>query len=115
MKGSSLDAIAKGNNVSVQNALLVSIDNPSIPNVGFEPSVVGTAISLEKNKLSSTIVGNTAVYVIKTAEVQKALPTEDYTAQLTGLKSQSSNAVNRIFVALKDQAKIKDNRIDFNY
>jgi peptidyl-prolyl cis-trans isomerase D len=115
MKGSSLDAIAKGNNVSVQNALLVSVDNPSIPNVGFEPSVVGTAISLEKNKLSSTIVGNTAVYVIKTAEVQKALPTEDYTAQLTGLKSQSSNAVNRIFVALKDQAKIKDNRIDFNY
>ena len=70
---------------------------------------------MEKNKLSSTIVGNTAVYLIKTVEVQKALPTEDYSTQLTGLKSQSSNAVNRLFVALKDLAKIKDNRIEFNY
>lgn len=115
MKGTSLDAIAKANNVTVQNAAGISVDNPSIPNVGFEPAVVGAAIVLEKNKLSTTIVGNTAVYVIKTAEVQKALPTEDYSTQLTGLKSQSANAVNRLFVALKDQAKIKDNRIEFNY
>lgn len=115
MKGTSLDAIAKANNVTVQNAAGVSVDNPSIPNVGFEPAVVGAAMALEKNKLSTAIVGNTAVYVIKTAEVQKALPTEDYTTQLTGLKSQSANAVNRLFVALKDQAKVKDNRIEFNY
>lgn len=115
MKGASLEEIAKANNVTVQNAALVSLENPSIPNAGFEPSVVGTSFSIEKNKVSTTIVGNTAVYVIKTADVQKALSTEDYTTQLTGLKSQSANAVNRIFVALKEQAKIKDNRTEFNY
>jgi peptidyl-prolyl cis-trans isomerase D len=115
MKGTSLDAIAKANNVTVQNAVSVSVDNPSIPNVGFEPSVVGNAMKLEKNKLSSTIVGNTAVFVIKTANVQKALSTEDYSTQLTGLKSQGAASVNRLFVALKDLAKIKDNRIEFNY
>lgn len=115
MKGTSLDAIAKANSVEVQKAESVSLDSPVISGAGFEPKVVGTAFSTEKGKLSAAIEGNTGVFVISNAEVSKALPTQDYKAQFNTLKTQSSTAVNRVFPALKEKAKIKDNRAKFNY
>ena len=45
----------------------------------------------------------------------KALPTQDYSAQLNALKSQNASGVNRVFSALKDKAEIKDNDLFFDY
>ena len=115
MKATTLDAIAKANNVTVAQAVDLSVENASLPNAGFEPKVVGTALSSAVNKVSAPIEGNSGVYVVSTKSVAKALPTKDYTTQLNGLKSQGANAPNRVFQILKDNAKIKDNRAMFNY
>lgn len=115
LKGTSLDAMAKANNVTVQQAVELTVENAVVPNAGFEPKVVGTALSSAVNKVSAPIEGNTGVYVIQTKSVTKALPTKDYSAQINTLKSQGAAAANRVFQVLKDNAKIKDNRTKFGY
>jgi peptidyl-prolyl cis-trans isomerase D len=115
MKGASLEAIATANAVQVQNAADVTLESPMVGASGYEPKVVGLAFSTAANKLSAPIEGNASVFVLKTANVTKALPTEDYSAQLNALKSQNASGVNRVFPALKEKAEIEDNRFQFNY
>jgi len=58
MKGSSLDAIAKANASTVQQAVDMTIENGSLPNVGPERKVVGTAFATPVNKVSAPIEAN---------------------------------------------------------
>jgi peptidyl-prolyl cis-trans isomerase D len=115
MKATSLDAIAKENTVQVQTASDVTLENPSVASAGYEPKVVGTAFGTAENKLSAPIEGNASVFVVKTTKVSDPLPAKDFTTQVNALKSQNASSVGRVFGALKDKAKIKDNRLKFNY
>lgn len=114
-KGDSLETIAKNNNVTVLNASQISIENAVISGGGFEPKVVGVAIASEINKVSAPIEGVSGVYVIKTTNLNNPLPTNDYSTQLSLLKSQSQSAMGKIFNVLKENADIEDNRAKFNY
>uniref|UniRef100_UPI0040498599 peptidylprolyl isomerase n=1 Tax=Flavobacterium sp. TaxID=239 RepID=UPI0040498599 len=114
-KGDSLETIAKNNNVTVLNANQASVENAVISGAGFEPKVVGIAISSEVNKISEPIEGVSGVYVIKTLNVNNPLPTNDYSTQLSALKNQGQSATGKIFTVLKDKADIEDNRAKFNY
>ncbi|MBL7885461.1 MAG: peptidylprolyl isomerase [Flavobacterium sp.] len=113
MKGSSLDAIAKANNVTVQQATDLTIENAMIPNVGMEQKVVGTAFGTAANKLSAPIDGNMGVYVIKTKSVTKAPKLPKHDAYVNKLKPMAQQGAGRILPALKANAKIEDNRVDF--
>jgi peptidyl-prolyl cis-trans isomerase D len=115
MKGTTLEVMATANAVQVQNAADVTLENPVVATLGYEPKVVGFAFSTPANKLSAPIEGNSSVFVVKTTKLTNALPTQDYSAQLNALKSQNASGVNRVFSALKDKAEIKDNRFQFNY
>ncbi len=115
MKATSLEAIAQANSVQVQTASDVTLENPAVASAGYEPKVVGTAFGTAVNKLSAPIEGNASVFVVKTTKVTEPLPTKDYTTQVNTLKSQNASAVGRVFGALKEKAKIKDNRFQFNY
>ncbi len=115
MKGTSLDAIAKSNAVQVQNAPDVTLETPVVASAGFEPKVVGVAFATPVNKLSAPIEGNGSVFVIKTTNRTDALPTMNYGNQVNALNSQNASALGRVFPALKEKAKIKDNRFQFNY
>ena len=115
MKGTSLEAIATANAVQVQNAADITLESPMVAASGYEPKVVGLAFSTAANKLSAPIEGNASVFVLKTTTVTKALPTQDYSAQLNALKAQSAQGVNRVFPALKEKAEISDTRFQFNY
>lgn len=115
MKGATLDEIAKANNVTVQTAEGVALESPVVPGAGFEPKVVGSAFSSEVGKLSPVIEGNSGVYVVSLKEVSKALPATEYATQINALNAQNGAVINRVFPALKDKAKIKDNRIKFEY
>jgi len=114
-KGDSLETIAKNNNVTVLSASQISIENAVISGGGFEPKVVGVAIASEINKVSAPIEGVSGVYVIKTTNLNNPLPTNDYSTQLSLLKSQSQSAMGKIFNVLKENADIEDNRAKFNY
>lgn len=113
MKGSSLEAIAKANATTVQQAVDVTVDNATLANVGVEQKVVGTAFGTSINKVSAPIQGNTGVFVVKTKSVTKAPKIADYSAYVNKLKGSAGQAAGRVVPALKNDAKIEDNRLEF--
>ncbi|WP_289664599.1 peptidylprolyl isomerase [Flavobacterium panacagri] len=116
MTGSSLEAIAKAAGVAVQQAADVTLDNPVLPGgVGQEPKVVGNAFALAANKISAPIEGNTGVYVVKNIKTVKAPAIATHAAYVEKVKAQSANDASRVLPALKNNAKIEDNRLQFNY
>jgi peptidyl-prolyl cis-trans isomerase D len=74
---------------------------------------VGSAFALQANKISAPIEGNSGVYV-KKREYCKSASFKSHAAYVTKLKARASDA-NRVIPALKANAKIEDNRIDFSY
>ncbi|TRX02470.1 peptidylprolyl isomerase [Flavobacterium gawalongense] len=115
MTGTSLEAIAKATGSTVQQATEVTMENPMLVGAGQEPKVVGNAFALSANKLSAPIEGNTGVYVVKNVSTVKAPALKSHEAYVAKLKSQSASDVNRVIPALKGNAKIEDNRKQFNY
>lgn len=115
MTGSSIEAIAKATGSTVQQAAGITMENPVLANVGQEPKVVGNAFALSTNKLSAPIEGNTGVYVVKNLSTVKAPALKEHAAYVAKLKAQSASDAGRVVPALKDKAKIEDNRRLFNY
>jgi peptidyl-prolyl cis-trans isomerase D len=116
MTGSSIEAIAKTAGVKVQQATNVTMENPTLPGgVGQEPKVVGNAFALSANKISAPIEGNTGVYVVKNISTIKAPAIANHAEYVSKLKAQSASDASRILPALKNNAKIEDNRLQFNY
>ncbi|MFV5691098.1 peptidylprolyl isomerase [Flavobacterium sp. LT1R49] len=115
MTGTSLEAIAKATGSVIQQATEVTMENPMLVGAGQEPKVVGNAFALSANKLSAPIEGNTGVYVVKNVSTVKAPVLKSHEAYVAKLKSQSASDVNRVIPALKGNAKIEDNRKQFNY
>ena len=113
IKGTSLDAIAKSNKTTIQTATAVTIENAVLPNVGMEAKVVGTAFGTPANKVSAPIEGNSGVYVVKTKAVAKAAKLPKYDDYVNKLKGNAAQGVNRVLPALKSNADIEDNRVDF--
>ncbi|GEC78968.1 peptidylprolyl isomerase [Flavobacterium aquatile] len=111
--GSSLEAIAKANATTVQQAVDVTIGNPVLNGVGAEQKVVGTAFGTAAGKLSAPIEGNSGIYVIKAKSVLKAPKAANYTDYVNKVKAMSSQGVGRVIPALKSDAKIEDNRLEF--
>ncbi len=115
LKGTSLEAIATANKTTVQSATDLTMENASLPNIGQELKVVGTAFGTAANKVSNPVDGNYGVYVVKTKTVVKVPALKDYATYVTKLKSQNASRVGGVLSALKANADIKDNRSKFNY
>jgi peptidyl-prolyl cis-trans isomerase D len=113
MKGASLAAIAASNKVTVMNAVDLTIENPSVPNAGYEPKVVGLAFSSKAGVVSKPIEGNSGVYVIATKAVTKAPAIKKYDDFIAKVKQQAVGNSGRFMQALKEDADIVDNRADF--
>ncbi|HLA54467.1 MAG TPA: peptidylprolyl isomerase [Flavobacterium sp.] len=114
MTAGSLDAIAKANGVTVLQAVDLTVENATLPNLGAEPKVIATAFALGANKMSGAIEGNSGVYVVKATTVTKAPVIKDFAPYVAKLKSQSAGFANRVVPALKADADIVDNRAQFN-
>jgi len=113
MKGGSLEVIAKANATTVQNAAAASVENSVLANVGPEPKVIGAAFGTPSNKVSAPVEGNSGVYVVKTKAITKASKLPKYDEYIAKIKAVNGQAVGRIFPALKNDAEIEDNRLEF--
>ncbi|MEZ4876424.1 MAG: peptidylprolyl isomerase [Flavobacterium sp.] len=113
LKGATLEALATANKVTVMNAVDLTVENPSIPGAGFEPKVVGIAMSSKVGKLSQPVVGNSGVYVLVTKAETKAPAIQNYDEYVNKLKQQVASYSGRVIQALKENADIDDNRADF--
>ncbi|ESU29642.1 peptidyl-prolyl cis-trans isomerase [Flavobacterium limnosediminis JC2902] len=114
MAGATLEAVAQKSGASVMNATAVTLSNPSVPNVGYEPKVVGKAFGLAAGKTSKLIDGEMGVYMVRTKTMVKAPALPDYGMYVTKVKAQNQgSASGRIVTALKSGAEIEDNRVEF--
>lgn len=113
MKGTTLEAIASSNATTVQNAPAASVENSVLANVGAEPKVVGAAFGTAVNKVSAPVEGNSGVFVVKTKSVTKAPKLPKYDDYVNKVKAANAQSAGRVFPALKNDAKIEDNRLEF--
>lgn len=109
MKGVSLETIAKANASTVQSIADLTVENATFPNIGQEQKVVARAM-VNGSKISTPIEGISGAFVIKTKTVIKAPTLKVYTDYVTKLKQQNATVAGRAIVALKEDAKIEDNR-----
>ena len=114
IKSSDLDEIATQNNVDVQTALSVNINNPVISGVGNEPSVVGYAMGINKELTSDAIIGNSGVFYIYVTDRRKASSLANYQNMVNMISStRSGNVRNKVYTALEEKAEIEDFRGTF--
>lgn len=114
ISASTVEDVAKGQNVSVSNASGVNMKNPTLSGAGLEPKVVGTAFGLNEGETSKLIDGNKGVFMIEVTKKTAAPDLESYQAVVNRLNSSRvNNAQSKAYQALKDAADIDDNRATF--
>ncbi len=113
-QGKTLEVLAKDNNVSVSTASVLTMKSPTIPGVGREPLVVGTAFALEQDQTSKLIPGETGVFMVKVTKKEEAPSVENFTTYAQTLKTNASGRVNSaVYNALKEDSDIEDKRATF--
>lgn len=114
MQGKSIDDLSKEFNLTSRLAANVSESRPSLPGSGAEPYVVGYALTLAEGAVSPPIEGNKGVYVIEVLSKTAVEPRTDYLAYKDELeetrKNQLSNYNVGVYKALKEVAKVRDDR-----
>ena len=113
-KGKDMSTIASDNSVSISNASALTVKSPTIPGAGSEPVVVGTAYGMAEGATSGLIEGNTGIFKIEIVKRTEAPKLDNYSVYANQLKTSAASRVNTsVYNALKDAAKIEDNRATF--
>lgn len=94
----------------------ITFNSRIIKEIGAEPKLIGAAFNKEnQTKVSTPIIGNTGVYLVKVnsigTKVSEAMGTAAKAQKLNSLKN---DALMAWFDALRKKATIKDNRKDAN-
>jgi peptidyl-prolyl cis-trans isomerase D len=114
MTGSTLEAVSKATGSTISPAVGTSMASPVIPNLGYEPKVVGAAFGLGSGKTSKVIEGNSGIFMVRTKTLTNAPAVKDYKTQIDQLNQQTKGSASyRVVQGLKDKADIEDNRGKF--
>ncbi len=117
--GATLESASAAYNNPINTAgadSTITLAGRIINGIGNEPKVIGASFNKEnQTKVSTPIIGNTGVYVIKVSSIQALpAPTADETeAQVTSHTATIRGLTNQWFEGLRKQATIKDNRSKF--
>src|SRR5690606_3546669 len=65
ISASTVDAVAKEQNVNVSTASAVNMKSPTLSGAGLEPKVIGTAFGLKEGGTSKLIDGNKGVFMVE--------------------------------------------------
>lgn len=114
MKNQDLAALSNMFATQIDTALNVSFATPNLPNVGPEPAVVANALKLDLEQRTPPVVGNTGVYVARIIAKASAPESGDYSLFKNTLGiSLRGQVPSRLFLAVRKNMKIKDNRFTF--
>ena len=93
----------------------ISIDSRVLGNFGVEADIIGTILGMKEGEEMGPIAGNSSAFIIKNVKKVEPEATTDYSSILREKTSQFNNKVlgGSIYNALKDKAKIEDNRATF--
>jgi peptidyl-prolyl cis-trans isomerase D len=104
---------AFGNDASVYSNSDIRMNSNSIPNVGFDPQVVGLVYSLENGKRSKPFAGENGVVIVEVQNKTVAPAMADYATYKTTLEQAGQSRNYSIAEAIKDKSKIEDKRYKF--
>jgi peptidyl-prolyl cis-trans isomerase D len=112
----TLDEIAAnyGPDAAVRTADNVTFASASIPGLGVEPVAVGKAFGLKQGGRTAPFEGQSGVLMVEVTQLNPAPEISDFSnvkEQLRG--TRTSRAENNAFEAIKENAKIEDNRVRF--
>jgi parvulin-like peptidyl-prolyl isomerase len=111
ISGSTVDEVAKSQNVSASTAAAVNMKTPTLSGAGQEPKVVGTAFGLKEGAVSKLIDGSNGVFIIEVTKFTEAPKLDNYNANTNRLTASRVNTAQTIvYNALKKVAEIEDNR-----
>ena len=108
ISGTDLNAIAGQFNTEVDSAQNITFVSTFVPGLGNEPKVIAEAFKLSRDQISSPIIGENGVYVIKVTD-----KIEDATdPNISVLRQQASAQLraavsSRLIESLRKNAKIK--------
>lgn len=110
----TLADVAQKLNTRVEHADGVSFTSYTLPNAGFEPAVLGTAVVAPEGKLSTPIDGNSGVFVLSvtSSAIDASTPAVGEERERLNMSYQS-RSYYEAYEALKTQAKIVDKRYNF--
>lgn len=108
-----LQTHAQNLGLTVNNETL-NFGSSNLKGFGTEPKVIGTACGLGQGQVSSPIIGDRGVYVLKVNTVSPADPLSDYSNERIRVETEMGNlAPVQVFESLKEEAEIKDKRPRF--
>jgi len=111
VSGTDLASIATSFNSSVESASNIAFTAGSVTGLGNEPKVLAAALAQAEGSVSSPIVGNNGVYVVKTTAKTAGTAPANVLAQTKSINSTNRGRVNfSLLNALKETFKATDNR-----
>ena len=114
LAGNTIEDIAASQGQTVQTALAINMQSPTISGVGNEPLVVGTAFGLAEGATSKPIIGEQGVYIVQVTKINPGAGLPNYSANANRLGNTRSGLVTTdVLNALKKAADIEDNRAIF--
>ncbi|HET8803269.1 MAG TPA: peptidylprolyl isomerase [Aequorivita sp.] len=112
--GTTIEEIAKNQNVIVQTATEITMANPVIPGANSEPKVVGMAFGTKPGETTQLIDGKSGVFKVKTTAFNPAPKLESYVNYANQMSTKAIPAAQSgVYNALKKKAEIEDNRATF--
>ncbi len=111
MSAGNIDAIAERLQLTPEQALEIRFNMLNLPGVGPEPKVIGAAFGLQPNTVSQPIKGNAGVLLVEVMNREEAIEPDDMTSAKRQITTTFSNrVVNDVFNAIRENARIEDNR-----
>lgn len=90
----------------------VTIDSRVLSNFGVEGDIIGTIMGMKEGEEVGPIAGNSSAFIIKNVRIEQPATTTDYSEIVREKTSQFTNKVSSVYSALRNLAKIKDNRTE---
>lgn len=109
----NLEAAAKIMGQEVQAVERVSLADSRFGNAGMEPAVIGATVALGENALSEPIQGNAGVFVVKTGAANDLAEEFNADAEKAQLSSRYAYLPYQAMQLIEDNAKVEDNRANF--
>ena len=93
----------------------IAIDSRVLGNFGVEADIVGTLLGMKEGEEVGPMAGNSSAFILKNVKFNMPAATNDYSDIRREKTSQFNNRVlgGSIYNALKNNAKIEDNRLIF--
>lgn len=113
IKESSLEEIAKSQNVSITSVSQVTLSKPMLVGVGNEPRIVAAMSALKDGEVSPVLSGNKGVFKVKLTNKEVPVKLDNYNTFKKQTEDKLRSSTYQIFEVLKKSADVQDNRAKF--